>query len=69
MKCGHIKGCEKVDYRYYFYNCQHLESVITNTLFHEVKFELEKAFCVVFKMSSNSKIISSIQMRKRFGIR
>ena len=48
MKCGHTKGCEKVDYRYHCYNCQHLESATANTLFHKVKFGFQKPFCVVF---------------------
>jgi hypothetical protein len=69
MKCGHTKGCEKVDYRYHCYNCQHIESATTNILFNKVKFGLQKAFCVVFEMSTSSKSISSIQMGKRFSIR
>ncbi len=69
IKCGHNKGCEKSDYRYHCYSCQHVESATENTLFHKVKFGLQKAFCVVFEMSTSSKSISSIQMRKRFSIR
>jgi hypothetical protein len=69
MKCGHTKGCEKVDYRYHCYKCQYEESATANTLFHKVKFGLQKAFCVVFEMSTSSKSISSIQMGKRFSIR
>jgi hypothetical protein len=68
MKCGHTKGCEKVDYRYHSYNCQHLESAPANSLFHKVKFGSQKAFCVVFEMSTSSISISSIQMGKRFSI-
>jgi len=69
MKCGHTKGCEKADYRYHCYGCQHVESATANTLFHKVKFGLQKAFCVVFEMSTSSKSVSSIQMGKRFDIR
>jgi hypothetical protein len=69
MKCGHTKGCEIVDYKYHCYKCQHEESATANTLFHKVKFGLQKAFCVVFEMSTSSKSISSIQMGKRFSIR
>jgi len=68
-KCGHDKGCEKSGYRYHCYKCNHVESATANTLFHKVKFGLQKAFCVVFEMSTSSKSVSSIQMGKRFEIR
>ena len=68
-KCGHTKGCEKAGYKYQCYNCQHVESATANTLFHKVKFGLQKAFCIVFEMSTSSKSISSIQLGKRFDIR
>tara|TARA_B100000809_G_scaffold119961_1_gene118195 strand:- start:19163 stop:20065 length:903 start_codon:yes stop_codon:yes gene_type:complete len=68
-KCGHNKGCEKAGYTYHCYACHHVESATANTLFHKVKFGLQKAFCVVFEMSTSSKSISSIQMGKRFSIR
>ena len=69
MKCGHTKGCEKSGYKYHCYGCNHVESATANTLFHKVKFGLQKAFCVVFEMSTSSKSVSSIQMGKRFDIR
>ncbi len=69
MKCGHTKGCEKSGYKYQCYGCQHVESSTANTLFHKVKFGLQKAFCIVFEMSTSSKSVSSIQMGKRFDIR
>ncbi len=68
-KCGHRKGCEKAGYNYHCYSCNHVESATANTLFHKVKFGLQKAFCVVFEMSTSSKSVSSIQMGKRFNIR
>ena len=69
MKCGHHKGCEKAGQKHQCYGCQHVESSTPNTLFHKVKFGLQKAFCVVFEMSTSSKSVSSIQMGKRFDIR
>ncbi|MBE7653886.1 IS1595 family transposase [Tenacibaculum finnmarkense] len=68
-KCSHTKGCEKAGYNYHCYSCHHVESATANTLFHKVKFGLQKAFCVVFEMSTSSKSVSSIQMGKRFSIR
>ncbi len=69
IKCGDTRGCEKAGFRYHCYGCQHVESATANTLFHKVKFGLQKAFCVVFEMSTSSKSVSSIQMGKRFEIR
>ncbi|WP_271785463.1 IS1595 family transposase, partial [Aquimarina algiphila] len=69
IKCGHSKGCEKAGYNYHCYGCHHVESATANTLFHKVKFGLQKAFCVVFEMTTSSKSVSSIQMGKRFNIR
>ena len=69
VKCGHTKGCLKSGYKYQCYFCNHVESSTANTLFHRVKFGLQKAFCVVFEMSTSSKSLSSIQMGKRFDIR
>ena len=68
-KCGCTKGCEKSGYTYHCYGCNHVESATANTLFHKVKFGLQKAFCIVFEMSTSSKSVSSIQMGKRFNIR
>jgi len=36
--------------------------------FHKVKFGLQKAFLIVFKMTTSSKSLSSIQVAKRYGI-
>jgi len=68
-KCGATKGCELKGYRYHCYGCRHVESATANTLFHKVKFGLQKAFCIVFEMSVTSKSLSSIQIGKRFEIR
>jgi len=68
-KCGHDKDCEKSGYKYHCYNCNHVESETANTLFHKVKFGLQKAFCIVFEMNMSSKSVFSIQMGERFEIR
>lgn len=69
MICNHSKSCEKEGYRYHCYGCNHVESATASTLFHKVKFGLQKAFCVVFEMSPSTKSVSSIQMGKQFVIR
>ena len=63
-----IKWQDGFMYDYQCYGCQHIENATANTLFHKVKFGLQKAFWVVFEMSTSSKRVSSIQMGKRFNI-
>ena len=67
-KCGSEKGCEKAGYNYHCYSCNHVESSTANTLFHKVKFGLQKAFLIVFEMTTSTKSMSSIQVGKRYGI-
>ncbi len=68
IKCGSNKGCLKKGFKYQCYGCQHVESSTANTLIHKVKFGLQKAFCIVFEMSTSSKSLSSVQVGKRYGI-
>ena len=58
-KIAHHKRCK---------NCKRIISPAHNTLFHRVKFGLEKAFYVVFKMSATTKSISSEQLSKSIGV-
>ncbi|OYQ31921.1 IS1595 family transposase [Flavobacterium cyanobacteriorum] len=67
-KYGSEKGCEKAGYNYQCYSCNHVESSTANTLFHKVKFGLQKAFLIVFEMTTSTKSMSSIQVGKRYGI-
>jgi transposase-like protein/predicted RNA-binding Zn-ribbon protein involved in translation (DUF1610 family) len=67
-KCGAEKGCEKAGFTYHCYGCNHVESATANTLFHKVKFGLQKAFLIVFEMTTTTKSLSSIQVGKRYGI-
>lgn len=49
-------------------NCQRVISSTANTLFHKVKFSIEKAFYIVFKMSATTKSVSAEQLAKTVGI-
>lgn len=49
-------------------SCRHIESVTSNTLFHKVKFDLKKAFMIVFEMSTSSKGTSSVNLAKKYDI-
>jgi phage antirepressor YoqD-like protein len=44
------------------------ESATAGTLFHRVKFGIQKAFCIAFEMTCTTKSISSTQTAKRYGI-
>lgn len=48
--------------------CTRPVSATSQTLFHKVKFGLEKAFYIVFKMSATTKSISAEQLAKAVGI-
>lgn len=48
--------------------CRHIESVTANTLFHKVKFDLRKAFLIIFEMSTTTKGCSSPVMARKYGI-
>jgi len=67
-KCGATKGCMKKGYNYHCYSCNYVESSTANTLFHKVKFGIQKAFCIVFEMTTTSKSLSSTQIAERYGI-
>jgi transposase-like protein len=60
-KCNrpHHKRCK---------NCQKQISPTMNTLFHKVKFGIEKAFYVILKMSGTTKSISAEQLSKSIGV-
>ena len=68
LKCKSKKGCRKSNHSYYCYGCEHVETATANTLFHDVRFGLQKAFCMIFEMVCCSKSISSVQMSKRYGV-
>jgi transposase-like protein len=55
----HAKRCK---------SCQRVISATSNTLFHKMKFGIEKAFYIVFKMSATTKSISAEQLSKTVGV-
>ncbi|MEM0575465.1 IS1595 family transposase [Flavobacterium sp. N6] len=48
--------------------CSDKETATAETLFHGVKFGIQKAFCIAFEMTCTTKSTSSIQTGKRYGI-
>lgn len=49
-------------------NVNIIESDTAGTLFHKLKFELQKSLMIVFEMSCTTKGMSSPQIAKRYGI-
>ena len=48
--------------------CLNLCSPTANTMFHKLKFGIEKAFMAIFKMSATTKSISAEQLAKTLGV-
>lgn len=56
----HIRRCNK---------CKHKESATAGTLFHKCKFDLTKAFMIVFLVSTGKKGISSTELSRKLSLR
>jgi len=67
--CGHTHHWEGVKpYTKVCKNCRYIESVTANTLFHKIKFDLRKAFLILFEMSTSTKSCSSTVMAAKYDI-
>lgn len=49
-------------------SCRHIESPTSNTVFHKIKFDLKKAFWIIFEYASTTKSMSSSMIAKRYNI-
>lgn len=68
-KCGHTKHTvRKKNLARDCNRCHHIESPTANTLFHKLRFGLQKTFMIIFEMSTSSKGLSALQVSKRYGI-
>lgn len=68
-KCGHIhyiKGKQPFSRR--CKKCGYDESTTTNTLFHKLKFGIDKAFEMLYEIVTSKKGANSIWLAERFGI-
>lgn len=55
----HYKRCKK---------CQYDESATAHTLFHKLKFPIEKAFMITYQLSTMKKGMSSCEIARQYGI-
>lgn len=69
-KCAHVI-CIKGRTWYYrkCQQCHYDESCTSGTLFHQLKFPLDKAFLMLYMISSNKKGISTCELSRQFGVK
>ena len=48
--------------------CRHIESITSNTLFHKLKFSIQKAFFILFELSATTKGMSAEMLAKRYNL-
>lgn len=69
-RCGHKGHCHTTKFGELKCNkCKHKHSVTSGTLFHHLKFDIVKAFLMVFLVSTDKKGVSSMELHRRTGIR
>ncbi len=67
-KCGHAGFQKRKGHAYVCNKCSHIESATANTLFHKVKFGIQKAFFICFEMATTTKSLSANYVAERFSI-
>jgi len=67
-KCGHIHYVERDKHSRMCSKCKTTESTTSRTLLHKLKFNIRKAFMIMFEMTVSSKGLSSLQISKRYDI-
>ncbi len=69
-KCGHGNHCTGGrPYSRQCTSCRYDESPTAGTLFHKVKFDLLKAFYIVYFVSTNKKGITSTELARKLSLR
>lgn len=69
-KCGHPNSCNGVPQgSRQCTSCNYTESPTAGTLFHKVKFDLLKAFYIVYFVSTNKKGITSTELSRKLDLR
>lgn len=67
-KCQHSKGCLRSGYRYQCYKCSYIESCTVHTVFHGVRFDLYKAFSIIYLLAYSDEKVTSVSLAKQFSI-
>ncbi len=70
IKCSHDKFCKgNGKYSRQCNLCNFSESATSNTLFHNMKFSILKAFYIIYYVSTNKKGISSTELSRKLELR
>jgi len=67
-RCGNNRFSLREDFTRTCTSCKHNESPTSGTVFHKVKFGLQKAFMITYELTNNKKRISSSQIAKQYTI-
>lgn len=69
-KCKHTHSCRGMAaHSRQCTSCNYTESATANTLFHKIKFDLLKAFYIVYFVSTNKKGITSTELSRKLALR
>jgi len=69
-RCGNTKYCKgKKKYERQCTRCRYIESPTSGTLFHKIKFSIQKAFYIVYYVSTTKKGISTTELSRKLGLR
>ena len=69
-RCGYTKSCDgHAPFSRQCNSCHYVETPTANTLFHKVKFDLLKAFYIVYFVSTNKKGITSTELSRKLNLR
>ncbi|WP_430908267.1 IS1595 family transposase [Maribacter sp. 2-571] len=68
-RCGHGRSCKGgMPRSRQCTSCRYDESLTAGTLFHKVKFDILKAFYIVYFVSTNKKGITSTELSRKFDL-
>lgn len=68
--CGHTNSCPgKKPHSLRCTRCKHEESATANTIFHNVKFSICKAFYIAFEVCQKRQNVSSYEFARRLDLR
>ena len=69
-RCGNTKFCRgKKKYERQCTRCRYIETPTSGTLFHKIKFSIQKAFYIVYYVSTTKKGISTTELSRKLGLR
>ena len=69
-KCGHRHSCAgHAPHSRHCTSCRYVGPTTVRSLFHQVKFDLLKAFYIVYFVSTNKKGVTSTELSRKSGLR